>query len=83
MSQVAPIPRYKVIVASLNVRSGPGTKYAVIRKLPYGSLIYILDATLGELVNGDARWLLVSADWGGPPIGYVLSAFVEYAPVYV
>jgi hypothetical protein len=50
----------------LNVRSGPGTEFAILGTLTYGSTVLYLDAELGWLKLADGY---VSAEYVGEPAG--------------
>lgn len=54
------VPSYKVNVSQLNVRSGAGTNYAILRKLGMGDVVEVTDKFglwyeigVGEFVHGD------------------------------
>lgn len=54
----------------LNMRTGPGTEYALITALPYGETFTIIETTSDK--NGD-DWYKISV---GGQTGYVMAKFV-------
>ena len=59
----------------LNARSGPGTGYSIVRKIPEGNAIDISCQTTGESVRGSAIWDKLSD-------GTFISDFYTTTPVY-
>lgn len=55
-----PVKTGTVTASILNIRSGPGTTYAVVTKIPKGTTVTILENKLGwyrvQLVNGTSGW---------------------------
>jgi uncharacterized protein YgiM (DUF1202 family) len=58
---------YKVSATTLNLRTGPGTSYSIVKELPYGTLV--------SLVTTSGSWLQVKVVSSGE-IGYVLSNYI-------
>jgi len=50
---VGTIVKYKVIIYSLNVRTGPSTKYAVKKSIPYGTIISAVEEKNGWVRYAD------------------------------
>jgi predicted chitinase len=53
----------------LNLRSGPGTQYGVLRLLPFGAEVHA--------IKHDGDWVLVDQVGDGAADGYVLGAFLR------
>lgn len=58
---------YKVTASTLNLRTGPGTSYTIVKELPYGTLV--------TLVTTSGSWLQVKVVSTGET-GYVLSTYI-------
>ncbi|MFB7335036.1 SH3 domain-containing protein [Streptomyces adustus] len=52
VSTAAALPYYTTAPVRLNVRSGPGTSYSIVRTLPGGSKVPIFCQTPGTTVTG-------------------------------
>jgi len=64
--QVVPVPLARVTASSLNLRSGAGTQFPIVARLPRGTTVAILDA---------GAWARVMLENG--VIGFVASEFIE------
>lgn len=66
--------RYRVLARpDLNLRAGPGTAFEILKTIPFGTEITVLD-----VMNSDqGRWALVDIDGDGGRDGMVLEAFIE------
>ena len=63
----------------LNVRTGPGLGYSMVRQVPRGQSIYVVCSAIGDYVNGTRQWyqlgdgsFVTSAGvnaWGVPACG--------------
>lgn len=58
----------------LNVRSGPGTRYSLIGRLPNGRVLDVQCRAWGESINGNAVWTSVG------PGRFVAEAYVKWTP---
>lgn len=78
------------VTANLNVRSGPGTGYAVIDNLPAGSVVDIAGCTGNWCEISGTGWASASylATGGAPQVGYVVpsapavSFYIGSVPYY-
>lgn len=52
------IARGTITTKDTNVRSGPGTKYSIIVKLPKGAAIQAFEEKNGWYRIGDGRWVI-------------------------
>ena len=59
---------YKVTASTLNLRSGPSTSYAVIKELPFGTLV--------SLLSTEGVWLQIKVVSSGET-GYVHSSYIK------
>lgn len=68
---------YQVIARDgLNLRSGPGTEFNVLRLLPFGTSLAIL-----RLDGDNQAWAQVDLDKDGRTDGYVFRSFLQELPV--
>src|SRR4029077_1678431 len=69
-----PLGSYVVSVRTdLNLRGGPGVVFPVLRSLPNGTVLQVLDFD----DESDGRWALVDLEGDGTKDGYVFSKFIE------
>ena len=64
----ASVPGTYITTAAVNVRSGPGTKYAIVTKIPR--------ATKVQVIGAEGDWLKVQSKHGNPP-GYVQKKYAR------
>lgn len=69
-----------VKATSLNVRSGPGTGYSIVGKLPYGAAVTVLS----EEGAGSGTWYQIrfTGSGGNQVSGYVLSDYIQFPAAY-
>ena len=67
LAQTAQPAETYTTTATVNVRSGPGTNYRIVAKIPKGATV--------QIVGKEGGWLKVQSKHGNPP-GYIDERFV-------